>query len=284
MLLPGLGGTVQTPRRHYLSAKSGNRWQSLSGVFLTRTRPGGRPQIPGVLIEHRAGAVLPTPAELLPTDDERMVVDAEIVDRLDFSAIPHLADPLVRVLPASPSFFPVGDLRDILGRLMARVAKSARQTLAVVADDQAGPLIGRLSPHDRPILILDEHHAETLTGTERLSNWPALIAVLGQLTPARLADFQSELACLHTLRLLALHLLAQGAIVPQVFALEKQEVGLRWLPARLDPVVNELMTPVTDGLPPGLVRLQQGKQTQPLTAEAQATVLCSLFLNYFIYS
>ena len=128
--------------------------------------------------------------------------------------------------------------------------------------------------------MLDADHKVALTGMARLAERPTLANALATLAPVRLPDFQPELGALYTLRLLALHLLARGAVVPQVFTLEGTTVGLRWLPATLDPVVSELMGRVRDGLPPGLVTLHQGNL--PLAPEAQATALCSLFLDHFI--
>ncbi|HRF74840.1 MAG TPA: SWIM zinc finger family protein, partial [Accumulibacter sp.] len=230
-----------------------------------------------------AAAPLPTLAELLPTGDEGAAADAGLLDGLDFSLLPELAEPLLRVLPARPPFFAAGDFRETMGRVLTRVAKAARQALDTVATDQDGrPLPALLAPADRPCLVLDASHALTLTGMANIADWPALVAALGDLDPARLPDFQPELAALQPLLLLALHLLARGAVVPQIFALKASEVGLRWLPANLDAAVRELLRLVQDGLPPGRVALRAGRKTLPLSAEAQAMALCSLFLDHFI--
>jgi uncharacterized Zn finger protein/superfamily II DNA or RNA helicase len=270
-------------------------------------------------IENRAAATLPTLAELLPTGIESETTEIGPLDALDFSVLPDLGEPLLHVLPARPPFFPNGDFRETLGRLLARVAKSARQALDASPDEE----VCLLSPEDRPVLVLDADYAVALTGmalaTTReheshagspspprpspprgegsavsrdatftgtgmatVAEWPALVDALASLAPSRLPDFQTELAALHALRLLALHLLVRGAVVPQVFLLKGGTVGLRWLPATLDPVVADLMARVRGGLPPGRVLLRQGKKTLPLAPEAQATALCSLFLDYFI--
>jgi superfamily II DNA or RNA helicase len=162
------------------------------------------------------------------------------------------------------------------------VAKAARQALAAVPGEDTGNDL--LAAEDRPCLVFDADHELTLTGVARITDWPALVAALAALAPARLADFQPELATLQPLRLLALHLLARGAVVPQIFAIKGQEVGLRWLPATLDPRVRELMERVVENLPPGRVALRQGRKTLPLSATAQATALCSLFLDHFIHA
>ncbi len=227
-----------------------------------------------------AGSALPALSELLPTGDERVSADAELLDGIDFSLVPALSEPLLRVLSAQPPFFPTGDFRMLMGRLLARVAKAARQALAAAPGDETGGL----SPDDRPCLVINSEYACTLSGVAGISDWPALLATLANLSPARLPDFQPELAALQPLRLLALHLLARGAVVPQIFSLQGHEAGLRWLPATLDPAVRELMQRVQDGLPPGRVLLRQGRKTLALSAEAQATTLCSLLLDHFIHA
>ena len=258
---------------------------SLRGVDLTAALKAH-----GIHIDDDAGAALPTLSELLPTGDERTEADTGLLDGLDFSLVPELAEPLLRVLPERPPFFAAGDFRETLSRALARVAKAARKALDVVpgngagdeTGDQTGGAAALLSPDDRPVVLLDASHAATLSGVAGIGDWPQLVAALADLAPARLPDFQPELAALQPLRLLALHLLARGAVVPQLFALKGQEVGLRWLPATLDPAVRALLQRLEAALPPGRVALRQGRKTLPLSAEAQATVLCSLFLDHFI--
>lgn len=229
-------------------------------------------------IEHRAEAALPTLAELLPTGDKRETAELGPLDTLDFSVLPDLGEPLLHVLPARPPFFPSGDLRETLGRVLARVAKSARQALEATPNEEECAF----SPEDRPVLVLDADYTVALTGMDSLAEWPLLVEALANLSPARLPDFQPELAALHALRLLTLHLLARGAVVPQIFSLKSEAVGLRWLPATLDPVVANLMGRVRDGLSSGRVVLRQGKKILTLAPEAQSTALCSLFLDHFI--
>ncbi|MCP5228866.1 MAG: DEAD/DEAH box helicase [Candidatus Accumulibacter sp.] len=237
-------------------------------------------------LDDDTGAALPALSELLPTGDVRTEADAGLLDGLDFSLVPELAEPLLRVLPERPPFFAAGDFRETLRRALTRAAKAARKALDAVPgdgmDDETGAA-ALLSPDDRPVVLLDASCAATLGGVAGISDWPHLVAALAELAPARLPDFQPELAALQALRLLALQLLARGAVVPQVFVLKGQEVGLRWLPAILDPAVHALMRRVQEGLPPGRVTLRQGRKTLPLSAEAQATVLCSLFLDHFIH-
>jgi hypothetical protein len=63
---------------------------------------------------------------LLPTGDERTEADTGLLDGLDFSLVPELAEPLLRVLPERPPFFAAGDFRETLGRAGARRESGAQ--------------------------------------------------------------------------------------------------------------------------------------------------------------
>lgn len=102
------------------------------------------------------------------------------------------------------------------------------------------------------------------------------------LAAARLPDVQPELAALYHMRLMALHLLARGAVIPQLFSLSGSVFGLRRLPATLDALVRDRMKRMASGLPGGMVMGRKGRQAVPLTQQAQASTLCSLFLDHFI--
>ena len=242
---------------------------------------------------------LPTLHDLLagdaaPQPDE---ADAAALGRLDFSAVPELGQALWRVLPASPAFFPAGDFRETGQRVLARVAKAARRALqAAVA-----PGGDDFDAQDQPVIVLDAAGtaavAGLVSGTPK-DGFAALADRLGRLAPQRLPDLQPALGALHVVRLLALHLLARGAVVPQVHATDGG-VALRWLPATLDAAVDTLLRQLATGLPAGLVRLAPrgdpvppkkrrgtaaGPAALPLPAGAQALALCSLFLDHCVHA
>jgi len=259
-------------------------------------------------IEPEAAAQLPGPVDGLldgaaaATNRSAAGGDLTALDRLDFSAVPDLAQPLWRVLPAHPSFFGAGDFRDTAQRVLARVAKAAREALDVAASD----MVDDFDAQDRPVLTLDSQGRATLSGMSsgNAAGIAGLADRLGLLAAGRLPDLQPPLAAWHAVRLLALHLLAKGAVVPQVHAGDGHGVGLRWLPATLDANVRDLLQRLADALPAGMVLLQPAaarkraakatKQTtkqvtkpavaQVLSASAQARVLCSLLLNHFIHA
>ena len=235
-------------------------------------------------IEQEAEAALPKVADLLrgAATTPPGAKPAEL-DRLDLSAIPALLDPLLNVLPAQPTFFAGGDLRAIYKRQITCVAKQARHTLDAGSVATGDPARGPFHAGDRPHMEIDDAYAAKLSGLTDITGWSALITALGTLDPARLPDVQPELAALYHVRLMALHLLAAGAVTAQIFALGAKEIGVRWLPATLDSQVRERMRRLAEGLPAGMIGYRsKGRRAVSLSAETQANTLCSLFLDYFV--
>jgi hypothetical protein len=188
------------------------------------------------------------------------------------------------VLSAKPVFFRHGDFRETARRMMARVAKHARQLLdgAGSSDDSSPTLTGDLQ------LSIDEHGTLVVAGIEcagqPLSSLPMLMQALAGVAPARLADLPAALAALHSLRLLALHLLAQGAVVPQLYRMDARSIGLRWCAAELDATVSALLQRVSQALPPGLLQRRRGRKLEPLPAAVQSRILLSELLGLFLAS
>ncbi len=245
----------------------------------------------GVHIDEHVVAAIPTAKDVLfgpaqPSAQElaepaKPVPDPGALDRLDFTTLPDLREPLWRVLPANPVFFRDGDFRAVAQRVMGRVARHARQVLeAAPTTDDVPPQQGRLQ------LIADAQGRLTVAGVqiagEPLDAWPDLLRVVGQVPPARLADLPTELSTLHTMRLLALHLLAQGAVVPQVFQVDPGTVALRWCAAELDATVRGVLDTVARAWPPALLLRQAGRKKEPLPAAVQVRLLVSALLDHFV--
>ncbi|HEX7639226.1 MAG TPA: SNF2-related protein [Burkholderiaceae bacterium] len=243
----------------------------------------------GIEIDRQATAAIPTAQDVLFATSARAAgdgaggaADPSTLDRLDFTTLPELREPLWRLLAASPVFFRSGDFRAVAQRVMARVAKQARRQLdASPPDDDRAPL-----PEGRLQLVADAQGRLSPTGVQRagdaIEDLAALLAALADIAPARLPDLPAGIAALHTLRLLALHLLAQGAVVPQVFQADAHTTGLRWCPAELDATVRGMVTAVADALPPELVLRRAGRRKEALDPTTQARLLLSALLDNFV--
>jgi uncharacterized Zn finger protein/superfamily II DNA or RNA helicase len=237
----------------------------------------------GVHVDADRAAEVPSAAQALfgegSVDPAPPAPDPAAWNGLDFTTIPDLREPLWQVLPARPVFFRGGDFREVSKRVMARLAREARLAL-----DVAPPLDeGAFVPEGHLELTADGEGrlgvAGVQCGGDVLSTWPALLRALAAVPPARRDDLPAELAALHTLRLLALHLLAQGAVVPQLFAVDADTLGVRWCAAELDGTVHAMLGRAAAALPSGLVRYRPARRVQTLGARVQARLLVSALLD-----
>lgn len=239
-----------------------------------------------ISIESEAKAALPAVEDLLNQSHQHVMMvpdaaDAADYSRLDYSTLPDLATSLVNVLPAEPAFFPQGDFRATYEKVMKRVIKQARFALsAVVETAQAQSVI---TAADKPHLTLDTGYHPTLAGSAASLSWSDWMSDLQWIAEADLPDLQPEVAAIFHVRMASLHLLAKGAVLPQVFNADQLGVGLRWLPAMLDETVNTLIGQLAARLPSGLLTFHGDKQVVNLSGEVQGVALCSLFLSEFIH-
>lgn len=242
-----------------------------------------------ISIKREAKAALSTVETLLNQTHQQAVLAQDIADLedyglLDYSLLPDLAASLLSVLPAKPAFFQQGDFRITYEKVMKWVIKQARLALKTAASsDDSHSII--TTPADKPHVVLDSAYQPVVAGLAVQARWMDWVSALQQLAEADLPDLQPEVAALYHVRMASLHLLAQGAVLPQVFRagkLETAEIGLRWLPTMLDETVKALINRLAALLPTGLLAYRSGKKETRLSGEVQAIALCSLFLSEFI--
>jgi superfamily II DNA or RNA helicase len=199
------------------------------------------------------------------------------VQALDFSRLPPLLGPLWAVLQAQPGFYAGGDLRAICLRMVTQAAKLARSQLNASLPEGADPF----KAQDRPVLTLDAEGQLTLTGLAAVHAGPSLASALLRLPAARLEDLQPELTALHSAQQLAWHLVAQGAVVPQLFTgARRHEARARWLPALLDAEVRAQVLALAALLPAGLLTFARNDDSiETLSPRDQAVALCGLFVD-----
>lgn len=238
-----------------------------------------------ISIEHEAEALLPKADALISSSSEPRSgagAGGPTGDSaaLDYSILPDLSEPLIGVLPPNPHFFEHGDFRQTYEKLLKRVAKGARMALDATAAKQEGR--PAFTPDDKPQIGINAQYENSLSGLSSVSNWPALIDGLSTLAEAVLPDLQPEVAALYHVQMASLHLLAKGAVLPQIFDTGHHTTAVRWLPAMLEPTVRQMISRLGQAMPSGLVIYNQDKQGVRLTGEEQALILCSLFLDTFI--
>ena len=244
-----------------------------------------------ISIESQAKAELANVASILGVtapsskNDAQSPPPTEAYHALNYAKLPDLASVLVSVLPAAPAFFPYADFRALYDKLISRAGKAARSYLSKGLQEIAQ--VSHFQAYEQPQIVLDASYQHSLHGLSILRDWDALENTLAQLDAASLPNLQPEVAALYHARMASLHLLACGAVVPDVFDVGAGKLGLRWLPAMLDATVNSLVTQLATMLPRTLLCYdkadKRGKsQATSLPHLQQALALCGLFLDFFI--
>jgi uncharacterized Zn finger protein/superfamily II DNA or RNA helicase len=210
----------------------------------------------------------------------------------DFSVLPPLTDTLVQLLPAAPAFYrKPGDFREKYAFMLRRAGRNAVRILnrkAMLDDMYSLPgrshrtygssTFSRLINHSTSLQLSvneENHFSVRFNGEPPGFQLVQLIPTLWAIPAPRLPDYHPSVAALRTLLLFSIHLIANGAVTPQILLLNHRRYHIRWLPALLSNEVRSLVERFEALLPQNLLLW---KDTEPLNRD-RATSLTSAFLN-----
>jgi uncharacterized Zn finger protein len=227
----------------------------------------------GIQVTSHSQTLLPTLVDI-SCDNDRADGDGA-VQQPDFSTIPLLTEVLPQLLSPNPVFYPFGDFRTVYHTQLKRRIKQWQKynKSANTGQDE------RLVVADRPRLFVDDNYQITLSGCAVFEDWKELTSALMTLEVDKLAFLQPEIVGLYQVNLCAQHLIARGAVIPQIFRTEDGIVHMRWLPALLDQQVNQQITYLAADLPDGMIMLND---SIPMQGKAQVLMLCGLLVTRWL--
>lgn len=208
----------------------------------------------------------------------------------DLSSLPPLTDALIQLLADAPVFYQhTGNFREKYAVVLRKIVRSAQKVLHEKAklDDL---LDLSLSSKTAKPFSIDPHTRcrLSLTGDNKGSVWinekktPVSIAQLAlslwHLSPGRIQDYQPSVTALRNTLLVGMNLVANGAIIPQVYKTAAGKYGIRWLPALLSEEVSAATVRLRHSLPDGLLWME----TQEIDGEHAAAHLLSVFLDTLV--
>ncbi|MCL2245672.1 MAG: DEAD/DEAH box helicase [Lentimicrobiaceae bacterium] len=217
------------------------------------------------------------------------IAEIAVYERVNFSQLQNISEPLVQLLPDAPPFYPSGNFREKYAAQYIRIAKEATRILSKKLDFNAVfPFSNKYSLTNRSTLMLtvNGNNQKKMGGenheNERLEH---LIPALFALNPDRLLDFEPSVAAFHKILLASLHLTANGMIIPQIVQLENKDFMIRWLPATIDRRVKTIVEKLSTILPDELLLVHKmiRKKEQIVPIENQTIEIISLFLGKLIY-
>lgn len=246
----------------------------------------------GIFIaEQKKKEILQLSALLAPLKKKNRRIDDEeyAYAPVDFSRLHNIAESLVRLLPDEPPFYHKGNFRDKYAAQFIRLGKEAKRILNKRLDfDALFPSANpekTLSHHAALRLIVNQNNEVVLQAENTsVEDVQTLLQTLFKLNPDYLPDYQPSVAALHKTLFAALHLIANGNIVPQIIQLKNKNFIIRWIPARIDAPVRELIRKMDDILPVDLLHAVRNthKEEKSKAVENKTVELLSLFISELV--
>ncbi len=211
--------------------------------------------------------------------------------RVDSSRLRDIAEPLANLLTPSPAFCSHGDFQLTYKKEVVRMARNARRILAGKATLEMG-LSGDIKRSDevrfeidgdmivRQSYIFDE---KTKDHNRLLPSGDDFIAAIYRLPSDYLADYSPSVAAMHQALFCALHLIANGAIVPQIVKLSGiSAYAIRWLPAMIDDEVAQMMCSLERIMPQTLMEARLPRRKLAVALKNQTEHIVSYLLERLI--
>ena len=222
-------------------------------------------------------------------DNVKKAYDPETAYRkLSFSGLTPLHELLTALLKPNPPFYisSATDFREKYSVHLNRVVKNTRRAATGKIPlpeffSEAYAEEKMIGYHTANQVSVDDSLRAKISLNDQDLTVREFLQQLSQIQTSKTLDYQPSTASLHTTLHLALQLVANGAIVPQIVQLPGKEYLIRWLPAMLSKTVRNLVNELDDMLPPD-VFIWQEKQRQRKVSKDRAVNLLSLFITEIV--
>lgn len=227
------------------------------------------------------------------TNDEIQGEELDVIHRVDFTGLRDITDALANLLPKQPSFSAGKDFQQVYAAQMGLISRKAQRILKGTVQLMD---VRRTAPYEikRDLHIsnfVNQYGLAFLTDgpLSKLNPMESLweddfIGSLFELPVDYLPDYDPSVQAMHQALSCALHLLANGAVVPQIVRVGS-DYDVRWLPAMIANEVKQVVRELDRSLPPDLFTLIQkkGRGKTSVRLENQAEMLLSHLLGKFIH-
>ncbi len=208
--------------------------------------------------------------------------------KLSFSGLSPIHEPLTALLKPFPPFYTSSatDFREKysshLKRVVKNTQKAAHGKISLPAFfESAYSEENQINYHSENTVALDDTLQAKISVNGENYSTCEFLQQLSQIQGSKTYDYQPSTASLHTALHLAIQLVANGAIVPQVVQLPGKSFTIRWLPALLCKEVKKLVDELEDMLPPDVFVWQETKRKRKVTKD-RAVNLLSLFISEIV--
>lgn len=220
------------------------------------------------------------------TDNSELLSTHAALARIDLSCVPALEARLFTILTAEPLFH-AKDFRAVLAKQYKRARRVAR-AFDRQNDDTAATVehlsnVSAVVDSNGALVAMHSDGQALFKAAQRrddANSFEAFLSGLQAIAAEREPRLAPTLAFWRLLLRVALKLIEQGAVVPWVGSNSLQQTIVHWQPARLDAIVDSLMTQLAGLCPPQLVQMesQSGRRRTFWSADASTQVLTALHI------
>ena len=205
--------------------------------------------------------------------------------KLSYATLEPIHEPLIALLDDNPAFFPgKTNFKQLYQKSLNRVVLNAGRILQGKTRPEK---FWTRTPIDPPGIDVSDSFSVSVDydfiteiqnsygDTYSFSDFASVALTI----PAhRLVDYQPSTAALHSALYLSLHLIANGAVVPQIVAITGPRFIIRWLPAMLSKEVRSLVAQFSGILPEDIFVWIEGEETRNVNVNTGLNLL-SLFIS-----
>ena len=213
--------------------------------------------------------------------------------KLNFATLSPIHDPLIQLLADEPVFYQnTGNFREKYALALRKVIRNAERIIQgkKTIDDYFST--GKNTKYDTQLI---NHHTSVslqvnssniaeviIEGSDKKSPLVPFISEFWHIPVSHIQDYQPSVALLKNSFLLAVNLIANGAVVPQIIQLERGHFAIRWLPAMLSKQVRLLVHQMQQTLPGHIIQYND-KTNHPIEKDTTVQLL-SIWLNVLVQS
>ncbi len=207
--------------------------------------------------------------------------------KLSYTAVPAIHEALTALLTDAPVFYTGGgNFKEKYVSELGRIVKNAQKilqgriSLQAVLDNTAADE-QQINTRSRNKVTIDKEYKSKVFVNDTAFSFSKFLSQIAQIPASKTTDYQPSTASLFTVFQFALHLLAKGAIVPQIVQKPDKAYTIRWLPAMLSKDVRELMAKLEQILPPRIFLWEEKNKQKEISRDTHLN-LVSVFLTQLI--
>ena len=183
-------------------------------------------------------------------------IEEEIPETIDFTHLKDISHTLTALLTEKPTFYVSGDFREVYAAEIQRIKKKARRVLEgrlTLAEATGIKTLPPPLPHEKIQITMNRN----LGFESDIAEIYSVLSIDGD----ELSDASHSLRALNQTLKCCLHLLANGAVLPQVFQMDNKFYTTLWQPVMVDKATRDIVDTLDTMMPDNMLVLNSSKGT-----------------------